>query len=154
MYEQNFCPRLLYSWIKSQWKEMNPACWAQDQHNTSETTTLHVMARKINIWTCWATRKLNPGPFARAANGLTTEPTRPHHSDGVERCYSIVDYEVHPSIRHKMSARRNVWIIKRQFVHSYAWRQSNFAYRLPAELSTTLMFNFKIKLWEFHGSHV
>ena len=37
----------------------------------------YVKARKINLWTCWAIGESNPGPFQRAASGLTTGPPNP-----------------------------------------------------------------------------
>ena len=44
------------------------------------TTTPNVKAQEINLWTCWAIRELNHGPFARAASGLTTGPPWPHNT--------------------------------------------------------------------------
>ena len=68
-----FCPRLLHNWIQRLRKEINPGCRLQDQLNTSEPTAVR-KAREINLWTCWAIGKSNPGPFTRAASGLTTGP--------------------------------------------------------------------------------
>ena len=78
---------------------MNPGCRAKDYLNTSEPTAPYVKAREINIWTCEAIGESNPGPFARAASGLTTGPPRPqvlplryHHSMPCY-CYSSVVYQ-------------------------------------------------------------
>ena len=71
------CPRLLHNWIQRHREEMNPDCRVQDQLNTSEPTAPYIKVQEINIWTCWAIGKSNPGPFARAASGLTTGPPRP-----------------------------------------------------------------------------
>ena len=58
-------------------KEMDPYCRTHDQNNTNEPTAPYVKAKEINLWTSCVIRELNLGRFARAANGLSTEPPRP-----------------------------------------------------------------------------
>ena len=58
-------------------REMNQGCQAQDQLSANEPTVPCLKAHNVNLWTCWVISESNPGPFAPAASGLTTELPRP-----------------------------------------------------------------------------
>ena len=83
LYAHKLCPRFLHNLIQRHQKKMNPGCRVQDQLNTSEPTAPYIKARKINLSMCWVIGESNPGPFARAASGLTSGIPKPLKYVGV-----------------------------------------------------------------------
>ena len=74
------CSELLHDFIQKLELELNPGRLAQDPTtvDTNEPTMLHVRHEKhIQIHVCTSDWRLEPRPFASAANGFTTEPFSP-----------------------------------------------------------------------------
>ena len=72
--------------INSIKKGKNLDCQTQGRLNTCTPTMPYVKAWEINLWMCWTIGESDPGPFAPAIGGLTTELPRPLWSLVKKQC--------------------------------------------------------------------